>query len=356
MPAVEPNAGTRVLVSGANGYIAMWVVQTLLEQGYTVRGAIRSEAKGKHLKEHFKSYGDKFEWVVVEDIVKDGAFDEAVKDVDAIEHMASPLGSTSSDPNDYIVPAVRGTVGILQSALKYGNKVKRVVLTSSVAAIIGVVSKPGIVFDESGWGDYSVQVVNEQGKDAAPMMKYRASKTLAEKAAWDFYNKHKAEIGWDLVALNPTYVAGPSLLVTNSPADYGDSSSLGIWWNNVTNEKSDDALKLSSGWIHARDAAAAHVLALRKEEAGGERIIISAGTVTWQGIRNILYSAHPELYKSGLLPRGNPELDTSAVMYNYNAEKGKRILGIEYKSIDTIMKETLEDFQGKGWLEKYVKH
>ena len=115
MHTVEPSASTKILVSGANGYIAMWVVRTLLEQGYTVRGAVRTEEKGKRLQEYFHLYGDKIEWVVVKDMMKvrfncfgcirfsyvrqDGAFDEAVKDVDAIEHMASPLSSTTGDPD-----------------------------------------------------------------------------------------------------------------------------------------------------------------------------------------------------------------------------------------------------------------
>ncbi len=67
MPAV--NSG-KILVSGANGYIAVWVVKKLLEQGYSVRGTVRSESKGTHLKEIFKEYGDKLEIVVVEDITK----------------------------------------------------------------------------------------------------------------------------------------------------------------------------------------------------------------------------------------------------------------------------------------------
>jgi nucleoside-diphosphate-sugar epimerase len=68
MPTVQP--GAKVLVTGANGYIAVWVVRTLLEQGYAVRGTVRSEAKGAHLKMLFDKYGDKLEIVVVEDITK----------------------------------------------------------------------------------------------------------------------------------------------------------------------------------------------------------------------------------------------------------------------------------------------
>ena len=165
MPSV--NKGSKVLVSGANGYLAMWVVRTLLERGFTVRGTVRSESKGKVMIEYFKSLGyddDKFEVVVVDDIVKvgtnwmpfwpipltwswiykEGAFDEAVKGVDAIEHTASPFDLNNKEPEgaqkislwfvlvivvhifkqsmslELINPAVQGTLGMLKSALKNG--------------------------------------------------------------------------------------------------------------------------------------------------------------------------------------------------------------------------------------------
>jgi nucleoside-diphosphate-sugar epimerase len=66
MPTVQP--GSKVLVSGANGFIAMWVVRTLLEKGYAVRGTVRSQEKGQHLTDTFKKYGEKFELIVVQDI------------------------------------------------------------------------------------------------------------------------------------------------------------------------------------------------------------------------------------------------------------------------------------------------
>jgi len=75
MPTVEPSGNTKVLVSGANGYIGMWVVRTLLEQGYTVRGAVRSAEKGKRLRDHFHSYGDKVELTVVEEDITKVRFD-----------------------------------------------------------------------------------------------------------------------------------------------------------------------------------------------------------------------------------------------------------------------------------------
>jgi nucleoside-diphosphate-sugar epimerase len=114
MPAVNP--GSRILVSGANGYIAVWIVRVLLERGFSVRGTVRSESKAGYLRKMFSSYGDKHEVVVVEDITKvctfqlswlhynshrcirqEGAFDEVVKGVDAIAHTASPFHLKADD-------------------------------------------------------------------------------------------------------------------------------------------------------------------------------------------------------------------------------------------------------------------
>ena len=102
MPEVP--APAKVLVTGANGYIAVWVVRTLLSHGYTVRGTVRSHSKTTFLKNLFKSEvdGGKLELVVVEDFTKGGAFDEVVKGVDAIEHTASPFHFKADDPNGEI--------------------------------------------------------------------------------------------------------------------------------------------------------------------------------------------------------------------------------------------------------------
>ncbi|KAF8959865.1 D-lactaldehyde dehydrogenase [Flammula alnicola] len=365
MPVVQP--GSKILVSGANGFIAIWVVRTLLEQGYAVRGAVRSTEKGKHLKKYFESYGDKVEWVVVEDITKDGAFDEAVKDVDAIEHMASPVSTPSDDPDDYIKPAVHGTVGILQSALKAGTNVKRIVLTSSVAAIVSSVTTPPQTVDESNWGDEYVRTVKELGNKSPWVVKYRASKTLAERSAWEFYNSHKAEISWDLVALNPPFVLGPPLQEVDSPAHL--NLSVASFFNMVFKEQPDEALQNSYGYIHVKDIAAAHVLALSNEAAAGERMIISSGQITYQETRsscfrfgtrkfpadymigNLIYSLYPNYYTSGVLPRGTPDLDKT-LTYIYKNDKGKKILELEYKNLTEIVADILADFKSRGWLEK----
>ncbi|PPQ70464.1 hypothetical protein CVT26_013911 [Gymnopilus dilepis] len=352
MPILEGKASQLVLVTGANGYIALWTVRRLLEEGFSVSATVRAESKAEVFQELFASYGDRFQWVEVADITKEGAFDVAVRDVDAIEHMASPLpGSTNGNPEEYSGPAVNGTLSLLRSALKFGSRVKRIVMTSSVGAIVRINIPQDFVFDESHWGDEFLQAVKEHGSAAPELVKYRASKVLSERAAWDFYAEHKAQIGWDLVVINPPVVIGPSLNHLKSPDDL--NISLLVWYQNIAKEQSDTLLGSTYAFVDVRDVAEAHVVALKKADAGGERIIVCEGTTTWQDTRNILSNLRPEFYAGDkpVLPRGNPDLQRQ-VLFSYNAEKGKRILKLKYRSIEEITVDIIADFEARGWLQK----
>ena len=228
MVAISPPA--KVLVTGANGYLATWVVKKYLEAGYSVRGTVRSLTKSAFLNDKFAQYGHRFELVVVEDITKDGAFDEAVKGVDVIAHTASPFHYNATNPDgmsncfwmtilsviddhtlsELIVPAVQGTTTMLKSALKHGSTLKRVVLTSSGVAALEVTTVPR-VFNESSWNEAAVEAVKTKGSAAGPFIIYCASKTLAEKAAWEFVAAHNSEISWDLAVVNPSIILGVRL-------------------------------------------------------------------------------------------------------------------------------------------------
>ncbi|KAJ7599044.1 D-lactaldehyde dehydrogenase [Mycena floridula] len=349
MPVVP--AGSKILVSGASGYIAAWVVRTLLEKGYSVRGTVRSAAKGNFLKETFASYGDKFEFVLVEDIEKDGAFDEAVKDVDAIEHTASPFHYRVNDPQDLIGPAVQGTVGILQSVVKNGSKVKRIVVTSSCASVLSIHDEPK-VFSESDWNEQAIKQVEELGKSAPAQVVYRASKTLAEKAAWAFVEKNKAEIGWDLVVLNPPFVFGPFIHQVDKPESLNTSAH--AWYNTLLTENmgglSVEALRTTgSCWIDVRDLAEAHARALDTEAASGERIIISAGPFVWQEWLDVANSLEPSPIPSRKISKGAPTSAAISHKINYNTSKGLKIFGIKYRTREELARDTLEDFERRGW-------
>ncbi|KAF9457365.1 hypothetical protein BDZ94DRAFT_1273374 [Collybia nuda] len=349
MPTITP--GSKVLVSGANGYIAIWVVRTLLERGYAVRGTVRSAEKGRFLSELFKSYGDKFEIAVVEDITKDGAFDEAVKGVDAIEHLASPFHLNADDPQEIIGPAVKGTVGILHSVLKNAPGVKRIVVTSSCAAVLTISKEPRI-FTEENWNEQATKEIEEKGRNAMNISKYRASKTLAERAAWDFHKENKSKINWDLVVINPPFVFGPA--IHDAPTINSLSTSSHQFYDAVLVEgfKTNEALATEgSCWVDVRDLGEGHVRALEKEAAGGERIIISAGPYVWQDWVDVANSLSPSPIPSHKsLPRGNPGGGKNAIhLIQYNTEKEGKILGLKYRSKEETTRDTLADFEARGW-------
>lgn len=144
------------------------------------------------------------------------------------------------------MPAVHGTTGILKSALAHAPSVKRVVVTSSCAAVV-TPSPDAHVFSEKDWNEASIAEVNEKGKAAAAVAKYRASKTLAERAAWEFVEKHKGEIGWDLVVLNPPFVFGPFLHEVDKPENLNESAHQ--WHETVVKGTQDDETLVNVGYV-----------------------------------------------------------------------------------------------------------
>ncbi|EKM52532.1 uncharacterized protein PHACADRAFT_149258 [Phanerochaete carnosa HHB-10118-sp] len=343
MPAV--NKG-KVLVSGCNGFIAVWVVKHLLEEGFSVRGTVRRESSIPHLKDLFSSYGDKFEVVIVPDITKEGAFDEAVKGVDAIEHTASPFHMHADDPQEIIGPAVAGTVGMLRSALEHANgTVKRVVVTSSCSAVLTVDPNHERWYNEKNWNEQSICEVEAKGRNASNVDKYHASKSLAERAAWKFVEENRGAVNFDLVTMNPPYVYGPFLQEVKRPEDL-NTSILEFYGSVVKGTKTKEQLtNFSTGWVDVRNVSEAHVLALQKPEAGGERIIVSCSEWVWQDFVSAAHKFDPSL------PAGDTSYDPRKAPYttHFDNAKSKRILGIEYHSIEECTRDLLGQFKRLGW-------
>ncbi|KAF7336883.1 D-lactaldehyde dehydrogenase [Mycena venus] len=307
MPAITSG---KVLVSGANGYIAAWVVRTLF--GAWVFGTGCSGG------------------------VQEGAFDDVVKGVDAIEHIASPFHFQADDPAELLEPAIKGTVGILESARKYGTSVKRVVITSSCAAIANVSTAPQVL-SEVDWSVQAEQEVEEKGRAASNGAKYRAAKTLAERAAWNFAEKHKGEIGWDVSVMNPPLVVGPVIHAVSSPQALNTSARM--MYDAFTKP---GAAAGGGSWVDVRDLALAHVRALEKEAAGGERIIISAGCFAWQD----WLDAAP---LSSKYQKGTPGAGKDAVhLLRYQNDKSIRILGMEYRSMADTAAAAIADYETRG--------
>ena len=328
---------TKVLVTGATGFIASHTILALVEKGYEVRGTARSASKATQLNATLSAYAGKpIEIELVSaDLTKDEGWAEAMEGVTYLQHLASPIPNTlPKDPNELIIPAKEGALRALKAAK--GAGVKRAVMTSSFASI------------GYGWGDSRPDVLDESHWSNPDNIKdntaYTRSKAIAEKAAWDYINSDGA--GLELAVINPVAVLGPAMS--------GDvSASLELVTQPMMN-KVPAFPKLTFGIVDVRDVAAAHVAAMEKPEAAGERFILGDRVLSFSEIGAVLREAYPDRkLPKGELPNWfvrmltvvNPTLKQIVPELGkhrgFNNQKSKSALGIDYiSSKDAILAST----------------
>lgn len=252
-----------VLVTGANGYVASWLVKYLLEDGFTVRATVRDKTNQKkvgHLLKLAEEHPGKLSFFNA-DLFDDGAFDEAMAGCELVFHTASPfIVRGLKDPQkELIEPALKGTHNVLDSANKT-DSVKRVVLTSSVVAIysdnIETLHQANGKFSELVWNTTS----------SLEHQPYNYSKTLAEKEAWKMA---EAQNRWDLIVMNPGLVLGPSL------AQASDSTSLSTILEIMDGTMRTGAPDLRFPIVDVRDVATAHIKGAMSESANGRHVLVS---------------------------------------------------------------------------------
>lgn len=343
MPSVE--APAKLLLTGANGYFATYAIKDLLDRGYTVVGTVRSAKKGEELTKLYSQSGGRFTYVVVPDIVKSGAFDQVIKDgkFDGVAHAASPVVIPGATPDDYLRPAIDGTTGILESIKSNGPTVKRVVLTSSVVAVFHY--QEGLQHTESHWNERILEVIKEKGDKSAPGELYTASKTLAEKAAWQFMDDNKGRINFDLVAVNPSYILGTPI---NAITSRDDLTSTNMVFSTIRTPRPDsELLNTVYPFIHAKDMAALHSTAFSRLDAAGRRIFGVAADANWQDIYDALNEepAFPGVPKGRPGTSDNPDSGSTAWDTSYPRE----LLGREFIGIKETFRETEAYYQEKGW-------
>lgn len=348
------NKSKPVLVTGATGYVAGWIVKKLLDEGMTVHAAVRDPGKKEkiaHLDKLATASKGSIKYFKA-DLLNDGSYAEAMDGCELVYHTASPFTTVVTDPQKQLIdPAVKGTQNILQQANKTLS-VKRIVDTSSCAAIytdaIDTVNAPKGMITEEIWNTTA-------SLDYQP---YSYSKTLAEKEAWKIAN---AQDRWDLVVINPSFVMGPAL-----NAKVATSESI-----NILMQLGDGTLKMGApnmgfGIVDVRDLAMAHYRAGFTPEAEG-RHIISAHNSSLLEIAQILHKAYGDRFPipnkpipKWLLmlvgPLANKLFSRKFVRNNidhkWQADNSKSIekLGMTYRTLHETMTDSFQALIDAGML------
>lgn len=251
MPGDQAN--TTVLVTGASGFIALHCVLQLLQQGYRVRGTVRSRSREAEVREAMQGnveVGDRLD-IVEADLTKDDGWADAVRGCTYVLHVASPFPNYVPKHEDEVIkPAKEGTLRVLEAAAAAG--VQRVVLTSSLAAVsAGHPADNARVFSEDDWSII----------DACPP--YPKSKTIAERAAWDFVDALPADSPMELSVINPGGVLGPVL-----NKHYSTSGEI---VRKLMARELPGTAKIGFVWVDVRDVASAHIAAMTTPDAAGKR-------------------------------------------------------------------------------------
>jgi dihydroflavonol-4-reductase len=250
-----------VLVTGGSGFIGVHTVMKLLAAGHEVRTTVRRPDRQADVLAMLSEGGadpDGRLSFVVADLTRDEGWREAVADCDYVLHVASPLSTNvPRDENEMIIPARDGTLRVLRAARD--ARVRRVVVTSSLGAIGYGHKQRAEPFDETVW-------TNLDGEDVGPYIK---SKTLAERAAWDFIAREGG--GLELSVVNPTGVFGPVL-----GPDFSGSIEI---VRSLLNGAMPAVPRIYFGIVDVRDVADLHLRAMTADEARGERFIAASGEV-----------------------------------------------------------------------------
>lgn len=292
-----------VLITGGTGHVGFKVIVDTLAHGYSVRAAIRKSSKSAGIlaTKSIKALnpGDRLSFVVVPDITADGAYDEAVKGVKYIIHIASPLAKGTLQPDQYetelITPAIKGTVGMLQSAHKTSG-IERVVITASAVSIVPTMAILGgsdRIFDENSHADVL------PGPYPNVFIPYCSSKILAYKASNDFIANEKP--AFDVVSLMPTYIIGKNELITD-PKNITDGTN-GLAFGQILGNKNPDGMSGCS--VHVDDVSKAHVLALGSTIPGNSHFLLNSGGMdgtVWSDAIEIVTKNFPKAVAAGTLP------------------------------------------------------
>ncbi|KAK4492375.1 hypothetical protein RD792_003180 [Penstemon davidsonii] len=333
-----------VAVTGGSGYIASWIIKFLLEKGYTVKASVRYPDDPKKTNHLFALDGAKERLKLIKaDLLEEGSFDALVEGCEGVFHTASPFFLETNNPQDDLLdPALKGTLNVLNSVKKTPS-VKRVVLTSSEAAVSfnGKPRTPEVVVDETWFSDPDFCRENK--------LWYVLSKTAAENAAWKFAKENNI----DLVVMNPALVLGPLLQPTLNTSSAVILNLINGMFHPISISiaslflyliRAETYANVSVGCVNVKDVAKAHILAFENPSASGRYVMVER-VAHYSEIVEILRKLYPTLK----LPE---KCDSEPPLLIYQVSKDKiRSLGIELTPLEVSVKETVESLKEKNFFK-----
>jgi dihydroflavonol-4-reductase len=331
-----------VLVTGGTGFIGLHCLQQLLDKGYKVRTTIRSESRKQEVMEAMKKHSSNCENLefYIADLLKDDGWKEAVEGSKYVLHVASPFFLGEPENEDvFIKPAVEGTLRVLKACAD--DDVQKVVLTSSFAAVGYGHPREKEVYTEEDWSSVDGEI-----------SAYAKSKTLAEKAAWEFVENLEDSKKFDLTVINPVAVTGPMLT-----SDIGSSNDFLL---KLISGSMPACPKIHMGYIDVRDVAKAHIFSMTEEKTNGERIIVSENEMFFAEVGKTLNEAGFKKSPTKELPNflvkimsffvGELKTLISALDRRGDIDKTKaeRFFNWEYISTEQSVTETAQQLQEMG--------
>lgn len=334
------SAARSVLLTGASGYIAKHIALRLLEEGHTVRGSVRAtdreheiaDAVRPHLSDPAAENRLRF---VELDLMSDGGWAGAAEGMDVLIHTASPVPLEQPQNEDDIVrPAVDGTLRALRAAKAAG--ITRVVLTSSIAAVGESEGVPaGRLYDESDWSD----------PDWPEITPYAKSKTLAERAAWDFVRTQAPDM--HLTVINPGLVIGP-------PLDSHIGTSLALV-QRILHSKNPAVPNIGFALVDVRDIAAMHVRAIATPQSIGARHLGVSGFLWFPEMAAVLAAQYPD---RNIVTRRAPnaavrmlaQVDSAArtavplldIRREFTSARAREVFGMDFIPADEALRATAQ--------------
>lgn len=315
-----------VCVTGGSGFIGSWVVRLLLERGYTVHAAVQNlddDNQTKHLE--CLPGADSRLRLFQMDLLDYDSIVSAAHGCSGIFHLASPctVDPIEEPEKEVLEPAIKGTLNVLTAAKELG--VGRVVVTSSISAITPSPNWPAnVVKNEECWADIDYCKRTQ--------LWYPLSKTLAEKAAWDFVK----EKGLDVVVVNPGTVLGPIL-----PPTINASTAVLLRLLQGSTETYPD---FYMGPVHVKDVALAHILVYENKSASGRHLCVESISHFGDFAAKV-----SEMYPEFNVPR-LPRDTQPGLLRAKDGGKKLMDLGLEFIPVEVIIKDAVESLKSKGFI------